>query len=149
MRNVVRRSIVSLTKRICQLIRLGRLSIMAKKIPLKNNNEILNNIFRLIQIKGVRQTDLAKYLGISRNAISQWKINRSSSYMDYLDKIALYFDISTDDLLHPDKTNLHDTFLSQDEMELLTNYRLLKDEHLKKALMTVLSTFIECSIPGT
>ena len=26
--------------------------------------------------------------------------------MDYLDKIALYFDISTDDLLHPDKTNL-------------------------------------------
>ena len=122
---------------------------MAKKIQLKNNNEILNNIFRLIQIKGVRQTDLAQYLGISRNAISQWKINKSSSYMDYLDKIALYFDVSTDDLLHPDKKNIHDTFLSQDEMELLTKYRLLKDEHLKKALMTVLSSFIECSVSGT
>ena len=90
-----------------------------------------------MKIKGVRQSDLAKYLGISKNAISQWKVSKSSSYMNYIDRLAIFFDVSSDDLLYPDKSNLHDTFLSQDEMELVTKYRQLKDNQLKKVLISV------------
>lgn len=34
---------------------------MAKKISIKSDNEILNKIFHLISVKGVRQKDLADY----------------------------------------------------------------------------------------
>ena len=110
---------------------------MPKTVQLRSNNEILMNIFRLIKIKGVRQSDLAKYLGISKNAISQWKISKSSSYMKYIDQLAVFFDVSPEDLLYPDKSNLHDSFLSQDEMELVSKSRQLKDDQLKKALIAV------------
>lgn len=118
---------------------------MPKIAPIRSNNEILNNIFRLMKTKGVRQSDVAKYLGISSNAISQWKINKSSSYMNYIDKLAIYFDVSPNELLHPDKSNLHTDLLSQDEYELISKYRLLNNDQLKKALMTVLLSFINAT----
>ena len=58
------------------------------------DNEILNNILNHMKIKGVRQTDVARYLGISDNAVSQWKTHTSKSYMKYLDQLAEYFDVS-------------------------------------------------------
>ena len=41
--------------------------------------------------------------------------------MNYIDKIASFFDVSVDELLYPDKANLHDSILSQDEMDLVCN----------------------------
>lgn len=119
---------------------------MPKTIPLRNNNEILNNIFHLMKIKGIRQSDLAKQLGISRNAVSQWKINKSSSYMNYIDKIALLFDVPSEELLHPDKSYLHDQLLSQDEIELVTNYRQLNNDKYKKAIIDLTYTLKSCSV---
>lgn len=118
---------------------------MSKPNSFQKNNEILNNILRLIQLKGVRQIDLARYLGISGNAITQWKINRSSSYMNYIDKLAAFFDVSEDELLHPDKTKLYDSFISQDEKEMLDIYRSFTDNTLKNAIKKALSTFAKYS----
>ena len=118
---------------------------MSKPNPFQKNNEILNNILRLIQLKGVRQIDLARYLGISGNAITQWKINRSSSYMNYIDKLAAFFDVSEDELLHPDKAKLYDSFISQDEKEMLDIYRSFTDNTLKNAIKKALSTFAKYS----
>ena len=46
---------------------------MPKVLSIQNGNEILNNIFYLIETKGIRQKDLAEYLGLSQNAITYWK----------------------------------------------------------------------------
>ena len=45
---------------------------VSKQYDVSRNNEILNNILRLLKVKGVLQIDLARYLGISGNAITQW-----------------------------------------------------------------------------
>ena len=120
---------------------------VSKQYDVSRNNEILNNILRLLKVKGVRQIDLARYLGISGNAITQWKINRSSSYMNYLDKIAAFFDVSEEELLHPDKSNLYDSFISPDERELLQIYRSLPDPGIKMAVKKALATFAGCVKP--
>ena len=120
---------------------------VSKNYDVSRNNEILNIILRLLKVKGVRQIDLARYLGISGNAITQWKINRSSSYMYYLDKIAAFFDVSEEELLHPDKSNLYDSFISPDERELLQMYRSLPDPGIKMAVKKALATFAGCVKP--
>lgn len=89
------------------------------------DNEVLNNILNLMKIKGVRQVDLARYLGISNNAISQWKNQSSKSYMKYLDQLADYFDVTKDEILHPSSHNLYKTQLSNEEQDMIEHYRLL------------------------
>jgi transcriptional regulator with XRE-family HTH domain len=89
-----------------------------------------------MKIKGVRQVDLANYLGISKTAVTQWKSHTSKSYMKYLDELASYFDVTKDELIHTDKSNIYESHLSQEEQELLTNYRLLSNE--KKRIITQL-----------
>lgn len=103
------------------------------------DNEVLNNILNLMKIKGVRQTDVARYLGISDNAVSQWKTHTSKSYMKYLDQLAGYFDVTTDDLLHVQKENIYEKHLSLDEQELLKQYRLLPNE-IRKEINQLLSS---------
>ena len=43
--------------------------------------------------------DLTDYLGISKNAFTNWKIGDNSSYMKHLPKIAEFFGVSVDYLL--------------------------------------------------
>ena len=115
---------------------------MPKNNSVSANSAILNNILHLLKVKGVRQSDLARYLGISRNSVSQWKANKSTSYMNYIDKLAEFFDVSVDELLHPDKTNLYDSFISKDELELLDLYRSVTEQDMKIAMIKALNIFI-------
>jgi len=115
---------------------------MPKNDSISGNSAILNNILHLLIVKGVRQSDLARYLGISRNSVSQWKANKSTSYMNYIDKLAEFFDVSVDELLHPDKTNLYDSFISKDELELLDLYRSVTEQDMKIAMIKALNIFI-------
>jgi transcriptional regulator with XRE-family HTH domain len=108
---------------------------MTKKI---NGNTVLNNIFNLMKTKGIRQKDLAEYLGISQNAVAQWKCERTRSYMNYLDQLASYFNVSKDELLHSDNSAF-ETYLSQDEQELVRGYRILKNSTKNAILNLVIS----------
>jgi hypothetical protein len=67
--------------------------------------------------------------------------------MNYLDKIAAFFDVSEEELLHPDKSNLYDSFISPDERELLQMYRSLPDPGIKMAVKKALATFAGCVVP--
>ena len=116
---------------------------MAKKISIKSDNEILNNIFHLIAVKGVRQKDLADYLGLSKTAITQWKTNNSASYMNYIDELASFFDVSKEEILHPNKELLHDSLLSPEEMEIVHLYRGIKNPELQKLLVSHITTLVE------
>ena len=54
--------------------------------------------------------DLTNYLGISKNAVTNWKIGDNKSYMKHLPKIAEFFDVSVDYLLGKENPNMENNF---------------------------------------
>ncbi len=64
--------------------------------------EIIDRIVMLLNEKGVEQKALAEYLGVHPQVITEWKGGRKKSYMKYIDKIAAFFEVSTDYILGND-----------------------------------------------
>lgn len=60
---------------------------------------VFNNIEALLKSRKKTQKELCEYLGLKKQAFSDWKSNRTESYMKYLPQIAEYFDVSVDFLL--------------------------------------------------
>ena len=100
---------------------------MPKVIAIKDENEILTNIFALMKKKGIRQTDLANHLGISRTSISLWKSEHSRSYMNYIDEIASYLGLTSEELMNPMEAITNTVNLSTNEKKLIQLYRSLSD----------------------
>lgn len=48
------------------------------------------------------QKDLADYLGMSKNAVSEWKSGRNNAYMKYLPQIAAFLNMPIDALIGMD-----------------------------------------------
>ena len=65
-----------------------------------NTDNVVPNIFRLLQEKGTRQRDLADYLGINESTIANWKNGKSKSWQKYLSEISNFFGIEIADLLN-------------------------------------------------
>ena len=92
-------------------------------------NETTASRLRNLRIaKNVSQSDVARYLGIERASYSAYEAGASRP-VRYLDKLALYFNVSTDYLLclsnnpQPEKQGLND-----DEIRLLDQYWQLNTE---------------------
>lgn len=70
--------------------------------------DTLDKISILLKEQGKKQKDLTDYLGVTKNAFSNWKSGNNTSYMKKLPQIADFFDVSVDYLLgkatEPDKT---------------------------------------------
>ena len=60
---------------------------------------VLDKIIWLLKERNQKQIELTDYLGISKNAFTNWKIGDNSSYMKHLPKIAEFFGVSVDYLL--------------------------------------------------
>lgn len=56
-------------------------------------------ITMLLKEQGKTQKELTDYLGITKNAFTDWKSGRIKSYTKHLDKIAEFFNVSVDYLL--------------------------------------------------
>ena len=61
--------------------------------------EILDRIIQLLKENNRKQVELTDYLGISKNAVTNWKIGDNNSYMKHLPKIAEFLGVSVDYLL--------------------------------------------------
>jgi len=55
--------------------------------------DTLNKILLLVKESGIEQQDLAAILGVSKQTISDWKSGKSKSYLRYIQKIAIYFNV--------------------------------------------------------
>ena len=62
----------------------------------------IDKIILLLDESGKSQKEFADFLGITKNAITDWKSGRIKSYRKYIPKIAEFFDVSTDYLLSDD-----------------------------------------------
>ena len=60
---------------------------------------ILDKISELLLKAHKTQKELCVFLGVGKQAFSDWKSGKSNSYTKYLPKIAEFFDVSVDFLL--------------------------------------------------
>lgn len=58
-----------------------------------------DKIDMLLKQQKKKQIQLTDFLGLNKNAYSDWKIGRTSSYTKHLSQIAEFFDVSVDYLL--------------------------------------------------
>ncbi|MDR2939184.1 MAG: helix-turn-helix transcriptional regulator [Clostridiales bacterium] len=75
--------------------------------------DTLNNILELMKEKGIEQKELETNLALSRGTITKWKNGENKSYLKHINKIADYFNVSTDFLLGRN---------SQDDTQQSTDY---------------------------
>ena len=59
----------------------------------------IDTVFHLLKTQGKSQAELANYLGIGKNRITDWKSGRLSSYTKYLPQMAAFFGVTVDELL--------------------------------------------------
>lgn len=61
--------------------------------------DTLDKILYLLKTNNIEQQKFAEDIGLKKQAISEWKSGKTKSYKKYIDKIAEYFNVSTDYLL--------------------------------------------------
>lgn len=108
-------------------------------------SELLEKISLLLKEKKKTQKDLCEFLGVGKQAFTNWKSGFSKSYTKYLPQIASYFGVSVDYLIgkteqkekssteNSPNLSLKTPTLSTDESRILLTYRILTDEGKKKA----------------
>lgn len=95
--------------------------------------EVLHKIIKLLKDNKKKQSDLTTYLGLSKNAFTNWKIGDNESYKKYLPEIAEFFGVSTDYLAGRETPTAENNFtyamynelthdLSQEKIEQLKQY---------------------------
>ena len=91
------------------------------------------------------QKELCDYLGIKKNAFTNWKNGSNTSYIKHLPKIAEFFDVSTDYLLGKTDIKKEQTAEMQSNNEdinkLIEIGTKLSSEHLK--VLLVLAELLE------
>ncbi len=78
-----------------------------------------DNIVMLLKQQNKKQKDLTDYLGITKNAFTDWKSGRIKSYQKYLPEIAAFFGVTVDFLVGNNAENpesLNNTFPLQDDV---------------------------------
>lgn len=59
----------------------------------------INKILTLLKEQNKKQKDLTDFLNVSKGVFTDWKSGKNTSYKKHIDKIAEFFDVSTDYLL--------------------------------------------------
>ena len=65
----------------------------------------LEKINELLKQQHKKQKDLTDYLGLTKNTFTNWKLGTSESYKKHINKIAEFFNVSTDYLLGVENKN--------------------------------------------
>lgn len=66
-------------------------------------NIILSNITEIMEEKGITQKQLTDHLKISKSAYTDWKSGKNKSFMKHLDKIAVFLNVSVEELISVEK----------------------------------------------
>ena len=85
-----------------------------------------DKVLEVMRAKGVSQTQLAEYLGVSTGKVTDWKKGRLMSWKGYLQEIASFLGVTVDDLLGNQKrpaTLTGDESVSEEEYQLIMRYR--------------------------
>ena len=82
------------------------------------------NIKQICEMKGIKQIEIAKYLGISQGSISNWMKGINSIDIENLAKLCEFLGVSLNQIYGVDPIT-PDTLLTAQESELLSLFRSL------------------------
>jgi len=86
--------------------------------------------------KGVLQSEISKYLSVTRESYSMYETGKRQMSFETLCLLANYFEVSTDYLLG--RQDALPSFLNEEERIVIAQYREL-EEHARDAVKNVLS----------
>ena len=109
---------------------------------------VIERIFAELNKQGKSQIELARYLGIAKNTVTNWKLGISQSYMKFLPQIAKYLNVPIDSLVSDDPPlpkpqfgiTMSDSYvepISKDNSEFFVQKieRLLEERNIQKKKM--------------
>ena len=105
-----------------------------RRIP--SEDPIIDRIERELKAQKKTKKELLGYLGLQETNFTNWKYKNSKAYMKYIDKIALYLGVTTNYLIHGDKSNNNAMNLTDDERKLILKFRSL-NSHEKNAIIDI------------
>ena len=91
---------------------------------------VMSRITEILISKNKSQRELVEYLGLTSAVYSCWKKGRSSSYLQHIDEISEFLDVSPTYLLYGDRDNLRDY-----EKEMLSIMRRIDVDQRNKLLL--------------
>ena len=91
----------------------------------KKYDKIGDKIFELRKVKDMSQDDLAKKVGVSRQAIMKWEANQVNPKADKLQCICDALDVSPDDLLSQEAQ-------TEDEAEVVCDEATSQEDNVKR-----------------
>ena len=103
---------------------------MRTPAPYAGENVIVSRITDLILVQGKQQKDLVEFLGLTKSAYNSWKTGKSNSYMQHIDEIAKFLNVSPLYLLRGDSDGNTDF-----ETKFLAILRKLTKEQQEKLLL--------------
>jgi len=90
------------------------------------DNDIVNRIIFTMQKRGVRQKDLMENIGVASQVFSTWKYDNGTSYMNYIDQIADYLNVTPDYLLRGTIEQTEVEFTEEDKALVKNFHKLSK-----------------------
>lgn len=106
----------------------------------------INKIFEMMTSQGKSGKDLAVYLNVTQQTVTNWKIGVSESYKKRLPEIAVFLNTTVEELagipLHAEKPDS----LSEHEAQLIQAYR--SNTKMQEAVDTLLGLSHETSMPA-
>lgn len=95
--------------------------------------DTLQKILELLQQRNIDQQELAKFIGVGRFAVTEWKSGKTKSYMKYIDKIAAFFNVSADYLLGTEQKEKPQPELEGWKLEIIKKLESFTPEQRKQA----------------
>jgi transcriptional regulator with XRE-family HTH domain len=108
-------------------------------------NKYGESLKRQRENNNLTQSQLARDTGLKQSMISWWEAGNGLPNIDFCVRLADYYNISLDELVDRDYTSnasVSKFTLSNEEMEIIKNYRMLSPD-LKKMIKETLNTFLK------
>ena len=105
---------------------------------------IIDKISYLLKENNCNQSDLLDYIGVKRRAtFTEWKNGTSASYKKYINKIAEFFNVSTDYLLNEkDSTIPKDPIIPTKYQSLISSYQELSKDN-QQLLQDIITSMVD------
>ena len=62
----------------------------------------MNNLSKILQVKNIKEIDLANFLGVTRQCVNRWTHDLNYPSKKYIKAISIFLDVSIEDLFFND-----------------------------------------------
>ena len=114
---------------------------------MKHDEEIFRRIDDLLKQNHKQQKELIEYLGLARGTYTNWARRKSTSYLSYIEDIAIYFGVNANFLITGKSDMSCDSLLvalTPQEEKYLSCYRNASEDK-KELLLSIAALFADWS----